>query len=671
MSQFLAFTIIGLIAGSAYAIAASGLVLTYATSNVFNIAHGAIGMFMAFVYWELAVNRGLPGVLSLVIVVGVIAPAFGLLIDRFMMRRLTEAPVAVALVVTVALLVALIGAAQAIWKPAGRRVDPYFNGSGLQVGEYFITAQQLITFFVALLVAGGLFVLLSRTRTGTAMRAVVDNRELLALHGARPNRLSGLSWAIGSSLAALAGILLVPTLQLDYLNLTLLVIAAYAAAMVGRLKNLPRTFLGALALGLLTSYSQLGVAYIPASVDEKLGGLVQGTRIALPTLFLITVMLLLPQDKLRVGRVAGTTLPPLPPWPKTLLWGGGFLAGLYVLTGLFSEADNSRLGQALCFSLIMLSLVLLVGYGGDVSLCQMSFVGVGGLVIGGKLLPFLSPGLSLLTIVFAFFATAILGAVVAIPALRLRGLYLGLLTLGVASALDTMLFQTKAGFGAGGGSITLERGSLLGVDLRSERASAMAVAVAFVLMAFAVLAIRRGKYGRILLAARDSEAACATLGYNTRAVRVAVFSVSAGLAGVAGVFYANMRVSISTADFSFFQSLPLLLFAVVGGVTAVSGVLAGGLFYGLLPVILERVPGLQGVVFVLLLLAVLGLGGNPNGVANVIFNARRLLPWLSAPPGPTGPATAVVAAAPAPDLVELLDRDEQIEAGEVVGAARG
>lgn len=647
MSQFLAFTIIGLIAGSAYAVAASGLVLTYATSNVFNIAHGSVGMFMAFVYWELAVDRGLPPLLALVLVVGVLAPLFGLLIERFMMRRLTDAPVAVALVVTVALLVALIGAAQALWPPAGRKVDPYFNGSGLQVGEYFITAQQLITFAVALAVAIGLYVLLNRTRTGTAMRAVVDNRELLALHGARPNRLSGLSWAIGCSLAALAGVLLVPTLQLDYLNLTLLVIAAYAAAMVGRLKNLPRTFVGAIVLGLLTSYAQWGVAYVPASVDETLGGLVQGTRIALPTIFLLAVMLMLPQDKLRVGRVAGTKMPALPSWSRTLAWSGIFLAAAFVVTGALSDADNSRFGQALCISLIMLSLVLLVGYGGDVSLCQMSFVGVGGLVVGGKLLPFVDAGITVWSILMAFVATALLGVLVAVPALRLRGLYLGLATLAVASALDTMLFQTKFGFGAGGGSLTLERGSLLGVDLTGERAMAMAVAVAFVLMGMLVLGVRRSRYGRILLAARDSEAACATLGYNTRAVRVAVFATSAGLAGVAGVFYTGMRVSISTADFLFFQSLPLLLFAVVGGVTTVTGVLIGGLAYGLMPVLLDQVPALAGVIYVLLLLAVLGLGGNPNGVAQLLFGwGARLRAAL-------------------PRQIDLA----RIEEGEVVGAS--
>jgi branched-chain amino acid transport system permease protein len=181
-------------------------------------------------------------------------------------------------------------------------------------------------------------------------------------------------------------------------------------------------------------------------------------------------------------------------------------------------------------------------------------------------------------------------------------------------------------------------------------------------MSIAVLGIRRSRYGRILLAARDSEAACATLGYNTRAVRVGVFAMSAGLAGVAGAFYTGMRVSISTADFLFFQSLPLLLFAVVGGVTSVTGVLIGGLSYGLLPVLLDRVPALAGVIYVLLLLAVLGLGGNPNGVAQLLFTWKgRLL-------GRTGRSQPARDPVVAPRRVAQRDRD-LVEEGEVVGAS--
>src|SRR3712207_533109 len=121
-SDLLAFTVLGIVTGSAYAIAASGLVITYATSNVFNMAHGAVGMVMAFVYWELAVHQGLPDLLALVLVVGVIAPAFGALIERTLMRKMTDAPATVSLTVTVGLLVGLIGLVQAVWQPEGRRV---------------------------------------------------------------------------------------------------------------------------------------------------------------------------------------------------------------------------------------------------------------------------------------------------------------------------------------------------------------------------------------------------------------------------------------------------------------------------------------------------------------------------------------------------------------------
>ena len=657
--QFLTFSVIGIVAGATYAIAASGLVLTYATSNVFNMAHGAVGMVMTFLYWEVSVNQGWPTWLALPFVLVVAAPLLGLVLERVMMRRLTDAPVAIALVVTVGLLVACVGAAQFIWKPGGRNIPEFFNGQAIEIGPIRVTVHQLITFGVATAVALGLYVLLNRTRIGTAMRAVVDNRELLALHGARPNLLSGLSWALGSSLAALAGILIAPQLTLDYFTLTLLVISAYAAAMVGRLRDLPRTFVGALGLGLLTSYSQWAVQYIPRDFQKHSGGLVQGTRLALPTLFLLAAMLALPQEKLRIGRLSGTVLPPLPSWRKTLIWAGVFLTAMAFLTSALSPADNSRFGQALSFSLIMLSLVLLTGYGGDVSLCQLSFVGVGALV-ATRLMPFLGLGsVSIWSIVAAFLVAGSVGVLVAVPALRLRGLYLGLGTLAVAAAMDHLAFETDyLGFGAPGASLPIVRPSLL----KSEAAMTMSVAVAFVVMGMAVLAIRRGKYGRILLATRDSSAACATLGYSTTAVRVAVFGVSAGMAGVAGIFYSGVHVQVGTFDFTFFGSLPILLFAAVGGMTCVTGALAGGLFYGLLPVINEQYPSVAPLAYVVLLVGILLLGGNPNGLVNQLFGLRDRLAGQRV--RPVGPAPRQ-----ASDLAAGYDGSPRVEAGDLVGSA--
>jgi len=628
VTEFLAFTVIGIVAGSTYAIAASGLVLTYATSNVFNIAHGAVCLVLTFLYWEVSVNRGWPVWVALPFVLLVAAPVLGLFLERVMMRRLTEAPVAISLVVTVGLLVACIGTAQVVWPPAGRNINEFFPGKGVELGPVRVTVHQIITFAIAMGVAFGLYVLLNRTRTGTAMRAVVDNRELLALHGARPNLLSGLSWALGASLAALAGILIAPQLTLGYAELTLLVISAYAAAMVGRLKNLPRTFLGALVLGLLTSYGQWVVQYLPKDFIESSGGLVQGTRVALPTLFLLAVMLALPHEKLRVGRLSGTTLPRLPSWRQTGIWSAVFLVAVWWATGMLSDADTSRLGQALCLSLIMLSLVLLTGYGGDVSLCQMSFVGVGAIITARTF-----HGITPLSVLCAFLVSAAVGVLVAVPALRLRGLYLGLGTMAVAAAMDNMVFPTKLlGFRFYQGSIAIDRPSML----ETEQAMTMAVAVTFVLTAMVVLAIRRGKYGRILLASRDSQAACATLGFSTTTVRVLVFGVSAGLAGVAGVLYTGMRVSVGGEDFTFFKSLPILLFAAVAGLTSVSGALVGGLFYGALPIIADRWPSQAPLAYVVLLGGILALGGNPNGLVHQLFSLgrrvrRRLTPVPAVP----------------------------------------
>src|SRR5919198_1273747 len=240
MSTWLSFTVLGLFTGAAYAIAAGGLVLTYTTTRVFNLAHGAIGMVMSFVYWQLAVAWQLPVWASLGLVLLVVAPAFGVLIERVMMRGLGDAPV---------------------------------------------SYHSLLTIGLSMLVAGGLYLLLNRTRIGTAMRASVDNPTLLALYGGRPERVSMVSWAVGVSLGALAGIVLTPVLSLDYFELTLLVINAYAAAMLGRLRSLPLTFVGAMLLGLLQSYA---IGYLPP------GELLIGFRAVIPTLLLFGVLLFVP-----------------------------------------------------------------------------------------------------------------------------------------------------------------------------------------------------------------------------------------------------------------------------------------------------------------------------------------------------------------------------------------
>src|ERR1035437_6814057 len=345
MNEFIAFSIIGIVIGATYAVAASGLVVTYATSGVFNIAHGAIGMVMAFVYWQFRVAWHWPAPLALAIVILVIAPLFGAIVERFLIRRVREAPVATTLVVTGALMVILIGLVSKVWKPEARNLPAFFGNAGFHAGSVYVNWSQVITVGAAIAIAIGLRLFLYRTRTGVSMRAVVGNQGLVALNGARPVRISTYSWALGSMLASIAGILIAPSLQLSVLPLTLLVVDAYAAAMVGRLRNLPLTFIGALGIGLLQSYAQ---GYMPTSGiwgSTPLQGKVRGAR------------------QMIRRNVAGPASA-----RKTLVGRIGLVVAVWGLTGLLSVANVIHLGTGLALGLVMLSLVPLTGWGGQVSL---------------------------------------------------------------------------------------------------------------------------------------------------------------------------------------------------------------------------------------------------------------------------------------------------------------
>ena len=207
--SILFWIIAGITFGSVYAVAATGLVVTYTTSGIFNFAQGAIGMFMAYVFWELRVNLGMQTLVALLITVFVAAPLMGAVIERVLMRRMADAPLVAQIVTTVGLMLMLMGLAAKIWDPQeSRRIDRFFGTSGFQIGQTLMPWSRFITIVAGLVLAIGLKFLLSKTRLGVAMRAVVDNRELASLNGIRPGRVSMFSWALGSSMAAVAGIFL-------------------------------------------------------------------------------------------------------------------------------------------------------------------------------------------------------------------------------------------------------------------------------------------------------------------------------------------------------------------------------------------------------------------------------------------------------------------------------
>src|SRR5438874_1545160 len=357
MSAFLGFTIGGIVFGAVYAVVASGLVVTYTTSGIFNFAHGAMGMLMGFAYWELRVNRHWPAPLAVAMVLFVLAPLLGAVVERLLMRHLRPSDTATCIVVTLGLLLALMGIAYVIWDNAtARQVPEFFAGKYVSIGSVNVTYHELITVGVAVAVAVGLRLLFYRTRIGVAMRAVVDDRDLAALNGARPIRIGQLSWMLGSMLAALGGILLAPKVGLDVLTLTFLVVNGFAAAMLGRLRSLPLTFLGALLLGLAENYT---TGYIIPHVPDDLKNL----RTAIPTLMLYVILIALPAVRLRAGRLLTARAPRVPNARTAVIAAVVFVAGAWVASGVLDGPNLNTAAQALSVAIFGLSLTLLAGYG--------------------------------------------------------------------------------------------------------------------------------------------------------------------------------------------------------------------------------------------------------------------------------------------------------------------
>ena len=326
MSNFLALSVVGLVSGCVYAITATGLVVTYTTTGVFNFAHGAIGMFAAFSYWQLEVAWHWPTVLAIVVVVFVEAPFIGAFVERVLIRTLHSSggTVETSVTVSLGLLLFLIGAATLIWDPNQPRFLPqFFAGDSVTVLGVNVTYQQMAVLIVTVVVAVVLRVFMYRTRTGTALRAVVDNRELSGLAGASPAYFGQLGWMMGATLAAVAGVLLAALVTLDIQTLTLIVINGYAAAMVGRLRNLPLTFLGGVLLGLAQSYA---TGYLPV------GNLLLSISPVIPMIFLFVILWIIPEAGCRAGSNRFIA-PGCPSWGRPSSsgacssWGPGWFRG--------------------------------------------------------------------------------------------------------------------------------------------------------------------------------------------------------------------------------------------------------------------------------------------------------------------------------------------------------
>lgn len=557
--MILPFIISGLVEGAVFGLAGVGLVLTYKTSRVFNFAYGAVAAIAAYVFYVLNVEHGVNWPVSAAVSVVVVALPVGAALER-MAKVVSEKRLAQRVLVTVGFLLIVTASVTLLFGTTQTRIVPVFVGGGeFTIGSTHIQYFDLITFVFASVATLGLYLYFRFTRTGVAMRAVVEGPELVELAGTSATRIRRYAWFISTGFAAAVGVLFAPLVPLDSTGLTLLVVPAFAAAAIGAFTNLPMTFLGGLLVGVLEA---LSTKYFTT-------GVLAGLPPALPFVLLVLVLLVFPRKYL----VERANVAPLwrPTWsaprPAQAIGGVvvlGFLAAVPAFAGIHLTDWTIGVADIILF----LSLGWLLRTAGQVSLCQVTFLAIG-VTAFGHLLGAGVPWLIALAAV-ALIALPI-GALLAIPAIRLSPLYLALATFGFGIVVEYLFYSQSWMFGVFAG-VTIRRPTGFTSDNGYYYLVLLIAAAACLLVVW----LERSRLGRLLRGLGDSPTAVATSGTATRVTWVLAFAISAALACVSGAVAGGATQLASGTSYQPLESLfYLAIVVVVGGGTPWYAVLAG------------------------------------------------------------------------------------------------
>ncbi|MGD0238976.1 MAG: ATP-binding cassette domain-containing protein [Streptosporangiaceae bacterium] len=638
-SGILGFLIAGVALGSIYGVAAQGLVVTYATSGVFNFAQGAIGMFLAYVYWEFRVDLGLPAIAGILLTVLVAAPLMGVLIERLIMRFVADSPIVAQLVVTIGLMLGLVGLTGSIWNPnpeTPRTIPTFFGTSGFNIGSTFLPYYRVVTIGTGIAIGLLLRFLLYHTRLGITMRAVVDNRDLTVLNGARPASATMTAWALGSSMAALAGIFLAEELSaLDPSTLTLFIVDAFAAAIIARLRSLPMAYVGGLIIGLTLSFQENFLSWT---------GRWTSAPQAIPAALLFIAVLFVKDARIKGRTKPRPTAERIPSTRNALL---GFAVLIVIALICAATLDRPNLREVTLIVLtafVMLSLVPLTGWANQISLAQITLVGCGAFAMvewgfNGNVLGLL---------IAAAFAVPV-GMIMAGPAIRLQGIYLALATMAFARMAEFLFFDQPAVFGGGNRQvpslsvfgIQVENPfRFLGISFAQDAGFLIFAAILFSIVGLIVIAVQRRSFGRRLVALRDSPDAASMLGMSLTLTKLGVFMFSAAIAGLSGGLFAIYYSAVGTSDFQLTVGLPYLLLLVVGGLSTVGGTVVGALALVQFAWLNQAFPDNRFLTWFSNLgpgLIGIGIGRNPEGVWEQNVQAvarlrRRIRGGPAAPP---------------------------------------
>ena len=628
----------GLILAGLYGLLASGIVIVYNTSRVINFAQGAVAMFSVFCL-KFLLDRHVPYLLAMLVAIA-IGAGIGYAIARLTMIPMRNSSALNRTIVTIGWLIVLqaladlaFSANQSTNFPSLLSQDRLFSVLGLGV-----TSQEVAIFVAAIAVAVLLSLFFMKTFLGIAMRATAQNPEALELLGTSTNSVNSLAWIIAGALAALGGILVSPQLgALDDTTLTLFVIQSFAAALVGGMRNLPRTAAGALVLAMIQSF----VSILPVSAS------IPGLKFSVAFAFIVVVLVLRPdlaKQALDRGAAAGRRVALRTRSMSTARWiATGVVAVFLLLEGLmgagtgggvFSDYNRFLWSEVFADAVIFLSLVLLVGFVGQISLCQVTFAGFGAffaaIFVTDWNLPFI------VALPLAALATAPIGMLVGIPALRIRGLQLAVVTLSFALVGDQLFFAQSFPLSGGpaGRPITGVFGPLNLLQDFTNRQMYWVFLIVFAVLGFTVVLLQRSPSGRSFAAVRDSEVAASSVGVSVVRMKLTGFAISAAMAGLGGGMYALTVGTVSSPSFNPEFSIQFLALALLAGIRSVWGALVAAVLFIWGPIVigsalgvLHLSPGAAGYVELLLsgALLIVTMRFNPRGIVGGVEDAAGLV----------------------------------------------
>jgi branched-chain amino acid transport system permease protein len=669
VSAIFSFLVLGLVAGAVYASLATGLLTVYKASRVVNFAQGAMAMWGGYTFATVSstgvvvlpvgsFSLGAPATLASAIAIGVACGlAISLLIYGLVFRPLRHAPAlaqvvaSVGVLLTMQALVIVRFGAESVSAPAVLP-DDAVTVLGTPVSA---TAIWLAGLAVASTLALGFY--LQFTRYGIATRAASENERSAVLTGYSTSRLSVAAWALSGSVSTLMVILASSATGLNSSNYTLYVIPALGAVLVAQFRSMSVAVIAALAIGMFQSV----VTLLSTKLWWPEWASPAGVSSALPFVVIVVALFLIGDRLPRRGAIIEQSLPRIDlPKVRPLMLGAaviGYVALLLVANGTY----RFGLMTTLILALICFSYVIVTGYLGQVSLAQAAFAGTAGFMLS-KLttewgIPF--P----LDVLLASLVAAVAGLLVAIPAVRIRGTQLAIVTLAAAAVIESFVFNNALLTGQHGSPIS--QPSFLGLDLGIREGSDIArlsfgimVLVIVLLVGLSLARILSGATGRAFLAVRSNERAAAAVGLNVAMIKAVGFSMSAFVAGLGGCLLGYSRGQLSVASFTVFVGVTLLAFAYLGGITSLSGAVAAGLL-GPLGVVYTFMDGqldlgrYYGLISgVALLLTVIF---NPSGMVGALQDGRARLGSRRPRPAPSNAPTDVQdreAASPTPGANE-------------------